>query len=131
MQTQNICLQSGELVTISTKTKRRFGRLNSISTKLVLIYFFIMLITLLFFSYYITGAMKNHLYADEKVSAITMSSVVASFAGDYIDSENGVFEKDGFIIKVGRNNIKKVSTTIKTLFMQIMITKINIKVKST
>jgi len=55
-----------------------------------------MLITLLFFSYYITGAMKNHLYADEKVSAITMSSVVASFAGDYLDPESGVLEKDGF-----------------------------------
>ncbi len=55
-----------------------------------------MLITLLFFSYYITDAMKNHLYADEKVSATTMASVVASFAGDYIDSETGVLDKDGF-----------------------------------
>lgn len=55
-----------------------------------------MLITLLFFSYYITDAMKNHLLADEKVNAITMSSVVASFAGDYIDSESGVLDKEGF-----------------------------------
>ncbi len=55
-----------------------------------------MLITLLFFSYYITDAMKNHLYSDEKVSAITMSSVVASFAGDYIDAETGVLDKDSF-----------------------------------
>ncbi len=55
-----------------------------------------MLITLVFFSYYITDAMKNYLYADEKVSAITMSSVIASFAGDYIDSESGVLDKEGF-----------------------------------
>ncbi len=55
-----------------------------------------MFITLLIFSYYIISTMKTRLYDDEKLKATTMSNVVASFTGDYINEETGVLDKEGF-----------------------------------
>ncbi|MBR2404901.1 MAG: HAMP domain-containing histidine kinase [Clostridia bacterium] len=70
--------------------------MSSITTRLVLTYFLIMLITLLLFSYYITTTMKTYLYNDVKLSSTTMSNVVASFAVDYMDPESGVLDKESF-----------------------------------
>ena len=78
------------------KIKGKFGRFNKISTKLVVTYFLIMIITLFLFSYYILSSMKTYLYADEKVNVTTMSNVVASFASDYMDSETGTLDSAGF-----------------------------------
>ncbi|MBQ4631445.1 MAG: HAMP domain-containing histidine kinase [Clostridia bacterium] len=78
------------------KIKRKFGRFNSISTKLVFTYFLIMIITLFLFSYYVVSSMKTYLYDDEKLNVTTTSNVVASFAADYIDSETGELDKERF-----------------------------------
>ncbi|MBO5369997.1 MAG: HAMP domain-containing protein, partial [Clostridia bacterium] len=77
------------------KIKRNFGGFSSITTKLVVTYFLIMIISLLLFGYYILTSMKTYLYSEEKLNVTTMSNMVASFAMEYID-ENGVLDKDEF-----------------------------------
>ena len=77
------------------KIKRNFGGFSSITTKLVVTYFLIMIISLLLFGYYILTSMKTYLYSEEKLNVTTMSNMVASFAVEYID-ENGVLDKDEF-----------------------------------
>lgn len=95
MQNLNICLPSGELVTILKKF-RRFFSFNSITTKLVFTYFLIMVITLFLFGYYVLSSMKTYLYDDEKLNVITTSNMVASFAVDYIDSKTGTLDNMRF-----------------------------------
>lgn len=96
MQNQNICLQSGELVTISIRIKKRLFRFNSITTRLVFTYFLIMLMTLLLFGYYILNIVSTYLYDDESLSVTTMSNVLSSYAIECIDKETGSFDKDSF-----------------------------------
>lgn len=77
------------------KIKRKFSGFSSITTRLVVTYFLIMIISLLLFGYYILTSMKTYLYSEEKLNVTTMSNMVASFAVEYID-ENGVLDKDEF-----------------------------------
>ncbi len=74
-------------------------RTDKITFKLVPTYFFVMILTLVLFSYYLLGSMSTYLYNEEKINSTAMANIISSFAADYIDNSGDSISEDfdGFV----------------------------------
>ena len=67
-------------------------RLSSITVRLVITYFIVMILTLILVSYYILNSMIGYMYREQKMNVTTMANVVSSFAPEYISADGDVMD---------------------------------------
>lgn len=67
--------------------KLKSTRLSSITVRLVITYFIVMLLTLILVSYYILNSMSGYMYREQKMNVTTMANVVSSFAPEYMSND--------------------------------------------
>lgn len=77
-----MCLQNGELVIISKRSKEWFF---SIRWRLVLTYFIIILLTLSFISIYIRASLEEYFFNQEEIELLTKANVIANITSRYVE----------------------------------------------
>ncbi len=70
-------------------------QLSSITIRLVVTYFLVMMLMIFFVTYYILNSITGYMLGEQKLSVTTMANVVSSFALDYMD-ENAEYMEEGF-----------------------------------
>lgn len=63
-------------------------RFDSLPVRLLLTYFFVMILTLTVIGYYTINTTNNFMLSEEKMNALKVASIVSSFAGDFITADN-------------------------------------------
>ena len=80
--------------------------IDSITIRLVITYFIVMMLTLILVSQYILNSMTRYMYGEQKINVTAMANVVSSFTPDYMSADGERMDEgfEKFVKSIIKNN---------------------------